>query len=254
MKISFICSLFNSRNWIQDYLFNITNVESFSSHELVLVHPESSKDLTLEREVSTFYLKKYPNIKYIITNTDPGIYGCWNLAIENSSGNYISNANTDDRKLNNFIKDFSSEIAANPDYDIFFADSLIATSEAELLLPNLCSYKYSMPPVTVETLIKYNPPHQAPVWKRSIHKKIGYFSDNYGYAGDHEFWLRCMESNFKFKKIDKVCGVYYFNPNGLSTSVQKQQFYSQNIKEKYSKTFNYNGEVHGKLEDIVTRI
>lgn len=250
MKISFIASIFKTKEWIQDYLQNMVNVEGFERHELVLVNP-NSPDSEIEDIIINEYTRKFQNIKYIKTNHELGLYETWNCAIKNSSGEYVSNANPDDRKLNNFILDFEKSILDNPEIDVLYADSLIAMDKSELIFPEMCRYKYDMPEISVGELMMYNPLHQAPVWKKSIHEKIGYFSDEYDYAGDHEIWLRCFQHSLKFKKIQKICNIYFFNVNGLSTDVSRKSTGPQRVREKYCNILNYNGPVHGKLEDII---
>ena len=59
------------------------------------------------------------------------------------------------------------------------------------------------------------------------------------------------------KKINEILNVYYFNPNGVSTSSDRA---SERIKEeqenktRYAKMFDYVGEVNGKIEDIIYKI
>ena len=36
-------------------------------------------------------------------------------------------------------------------------------------------------------------------------------------------WLRAVAKGALFKKIDGICGLYYRNPKGLSTHVDKQK-------------------------------
>ena len=36
-------------------------------------------------------------------------------------------------------------------------------------------------------------------------------------------WLRAVSMGSRFKKINQVLGLYYYNPSGLSTSDEKQQ-------------------------------
>jgi hypothetical protein len=49
------------------------------------------------------------------------------------------------------------------------------------------------------------------------------FDESYRYAGDWEFWLRCVRSGSSFMRSKEVLGCYYFNPNGLSTSVSNEE-------------------------------
>ncbi len=48
----------------------------------------------------------------------------------------------------------------------------------------------------------------------------GLFDESLKYAGDWDMWLRCVRSGSKFKKINEVLGLYYYNPEGLSTRAE----------------------------------
>ena len=67
-----------------------------------------------------------------------------------------------------------------------------------------------------------------PLWKREIHEKYGMFNENYKMAGDWEMWLRAVKNGCTFIRIDEPLGLYYFNPNGLSTNTE-----SSRAKERY---------------------
>ena len=51
-----------------------------------------------------------------------------------------------------------------------------------------------------------------------MHDKAGYFDESFRYAGDHEMWLRAVREGSEFKRVPGVHGLYYMNPEGLSTS------------------------------------
>jgi hypothetical protein len=75
-----------------------------------------------------------------------------------------------------------------------------------------------------------NLPHNHPVWRRSVHNECGMFdSENYISGSDYDFWLRaCIKFNRKFILIPEVLGIYYKNPEGMST---KEVNLDRNIKE-----------------------
>ena len=50
-----------------------------------------------------------------------------------------------------------------------------------------------------------------------LHEKYGYFDTQWPTAADHEFWLRCHRNGAIFHKIYEILGLYYYNPEGLST-------------------------------------
>ena len=95
-KISIITSLYKGGAYIKGFLEDIVNQTIFEEKcELIIVDansPDNEKDIILE------YQKKYPNIVYSRLDKDPGIYACWNTAIEMSRGQFLTNANVDDRK------------------------------------------------------------------------------------------------------------------------------------------------------------
>ena len=72
------------------------------------------------------------------------------------------------------------------------------------------------------TLLQYNFPHNAPMWRRSLHQKIGYFDTQYKSAGDYEFWLRAAFEEHSFMKIDDIVTVYYNNPGGICTNLKSE--------------------------------
>jgi len=67
------------------------------------------------------------------------------------------------------------------------------------------------------------------MFKKEMLKKSGNFDEKLIYANDWELWLRCVRNGSKFKKINSIIGLYYFNPNGKSTSVKNTQ---EKLKEE----------------------
>ena len=78
-------------------------------------------------------------------------------------------------------------------------------------------FKSSLPLVTPNNLLAYNSPHNAPMWRKRLHSELGPFDTTLKSAGDHEFWLRCLQAGKVFYKINTPHVVYYLNPDGIST-------------------------------------
>ena len=68
-----------------------------------------------------------------------------------------------------------------------------------------------------------------PVWRATIHKNNEYFDETYKSAGDWEMWLRAVKNGSVFSKLNGVYGLYYMNPQGLSTNfeTQREKFYEE---------------------------
>ena len=68
-----------------------------------------------------------------------------------------------------------------------------------------------------------NLPHNDPIWRRDLHEKFGFFREDTITVADHEFWLRCATRGSKFAKMNDIMGVYYRNPDGISTRGNNQE-------------------------------
>jgi len=217
IKLSIFCSIFKGSRFIEHYLRDITKQTIFNECELILIDANSPEG---EGLVISEYLGKYKNIKYIRLNKDPGLYACWNIAINESSGQLLNNANLDDSKRIDALEVQSNYLDRNPGIDLVYADSLISNSincDYNTALLN-SEYRYNFPDFSIGSLIDCNPPHQSPVYRRKLHDEFGYFDENYKSASDSEFWLRCASGGANMSKVDEVLGVYYDNPRGVSTN------------------------------------
>tara|TARA_R100000664_G_scaffold26904_1_gene37295 strand:- start:226 stop:474 length:249 start_codon:yes stop_codon:yes gene_type:complete len=79
-----------------------------------------------------------------------------------------------------------------------------------------------------------------PLWKKDLHRKNGLFDSSYTSAGDLDFWLRCVKNGSEFKRLPEILGLYYYNPQGLSTSSSnsiKKSNEEKKVFEKYKEIF-----------------
>ena len=237
-KVSILTSVYNGDEFIRPFLEDITRQTIFEEKcELVLINANSPGN---EEEVIKEYLEKYPNnIIYEKLDEDPGIYGTWNKAIELSSGEYVTNANLDDRKAPNSIEAHAKTLFTNQDVDLVYADSFITNSPNETFEENTSQgRRYNFEQFSKEAMLRGNQPHNNPMWRKSLHDKNGLFESDYKSAGDWEFFLRCAFAGSKYKKLDQPLGLYFFNPKGISTNFENfewKQKEEQEIHQKYKK-------------------
>jgi glycosyltransferase involved in cell wall biosynthesis len=217
-KISIITSVYDGDDFIRPFLEDITSQTIFEDKcELILINANSPGN---EEEVIQEYLDKYPNnIVYKHLEEDPGIYGVWNMGVEMATGEYLTNANLDDRKAINSLERHAVELFANDDVDLVYADMLLTENPNETFDSNTSQgRRYNFAKFSVENLKMSNMPHASPMWRKSYHDKYGLFDTSYQSAGDWEMWLRGATQGSKFKKINTLLGLYYFNPKGISTN------------------------------------
>ena len=254
-KISFITSVFKGEEFIEGFMEDITSQTIFKEKcELVLVNCNSPEN---EEETILKYQRLYPdNIKYIKLDHDSGIYGAWNLAIKECTGEFISNANLDDRHALDFAEKFGKLLVLDSEIDCVYAENLITTKAHETFNKNSSNGQvYPVEEFSLEAMLRGNPPHCMPMWRKSMHDKNGMFEDKYKSAGDWEFWLRCAFSGCKYLKYTtEPLGLYYFNPKGISTNQENNSWKKQEEKEVFFKYKKLNQERKQSIiqqEDII---
>ena len=250
-SMSIFCSLYKGEKYIQHYLHDITRQSIFHECELIIVNAASPED---EKKYIVEFQEKYSNIKHIELSEDPGLYACWNIAAKEATGEYLNNANVDDRKHPEALERQVKFLRQHKDLDLVYTDSLITRTPNQIFETCFSEERYNFPEFSIEDLIVYNMPHQSPVYRSTLHEKHGFFKEDYRSAADGEFWLRCATNGAKMGKLNEVLGLYYFNPDGVSTSQANQQWRQREegeVKRKYSQLNNYNGPLYGKLPDII---
>ena len=235
-KISIITSVYKGDRFIRPFLEDITRQTIFSKCELILINAASPGN---EESVIKEYMKKYDNIVYKKLDKDPGIYGVWNLGVELSSGEYITNANLDDRKAPHALERHAAELYLNEDIDLVYADMFITDGANERWEdPATPRRRYDFAEFSFENLKISNMPHASPMWKKRLHDKYGLFDAKYRSAGDWEMWLRAASQGSQFKKIGGILGLYYFNPEGISTNPDNFAWKHKEEREIYNKYQN----------------
>lgn len=245
--VSFFATAYKQKQFLRGYFENLLSINGFDKCELVLVKPKTidEEENEIYREYS--YVK---NFKIIETKYDLGLYQSWNLAIKNCKADILSNANTDDRRLPDCLD--SNLNILNNGADLVYSDCYIAETTEQLEYPFLCGRRSVLPEFSIENMIKYCLPGHAPFWKKKLMDDRGFRGD-FESAGDLDFWLRSIRNGAKFKKLNKLTSVYYYNPKGQSTdpvkNVKKSAIEAE-IKRQYAKVFFYSGPTGGKIEDI----
>jgi len=240
-KISLITSVYKAGEHIEQLMEDVVRQTIFKEKcEWVILNANEEGDK--EEEIILKYLEKYPNnIVYKRLAEDKGVYDTWNQAIEMCTGEYITNVNCDDRRSPDALEVQAKHLFADDDIDLVYSDSFIvdtANTQWENMPSN--GKRYNFENFSKEALLRANMPHNNPMWRKSLHDKNGMFETKYRAASDWEFWLRCAFAGSKFKKINNILGIYYFNPEGVSTnkkteaSKRKEEF---EIFKKYQKIF-----------------
>ncbi len=228
-KVSIITSVYKADLFIDQLLENVVSQTCFDRCEWIIIQPKGDGFSKQVDESIKIYQEKYSNILYSYLETDPYVYAVWNNAIIESSGDFITNWNCDDRRYPNSLQKQIDFFEENPNIDLIYNDQF--WHREPNWIPWDKRYKDIEPYPIVHTInytnqkkpkysrlaMRENLPHNDPIWRSSLHKKNGYFREDTITVADHEFWLRCIKNGATFEKIESVIGIYYYNENGIST-------------------------------------
>jgi hypothetical protein len=250
-KVSIITSLYKGSKFIEHFIQDITKQTIFNECELIIIDANSPEN---EHEIIKKYIDNYNNIKYIKLDKRLNVHETLNKGIELSKGQYITIANVDDRRTIDCLEVLRKHLFNNKHIDLVYGDCLI-TDVPNQNVENCTSkdlYEHSILEFSKENMIKCLP-GPIPMWKREMSIKNGKFNELLHFVGDWEFWLRCVQNGSLFKKVNKLVGSYYYNPEGLSTDKKNienklkeerkifldyKNIIGYNNFEKYRKYFN----------------
>ncbi|TCT30435.1 glycosyltransferase [Martelella mediterranea] len=214
-RVSAIASMYKGKKYLETFLENIVSQSIFDQSELIIVDACSPEG---EEELISRYMKIYPNIVYKRFDYRIGIYDAWNYAAQIARGGYLTNTNLDDLRRQDSFEIQAAALDRHAFADVVYQDVYYSLdSRFDFESVSKCGFKSNLPIVTVNNMLEFNSPHNAPMWRKQLHDEIGYFDPSYRSAGDYEFWLRCLKGGKSFLKINTPHVVYYQNPDGIST-------------------------------------
>lgn len=202
--VSAIVSTYNSEKFIRGCLEDLEAQTIADRLEIIIVDSCSEQN---EQFVVQEFQKKYPNITYVRTEKRENLYASWNRAIRIARGRYITNANADDRHRRDAFAVLSAALEDNEDVDLVYADSYISTEPNETFEENAKTRLFRCPAFFAPAaLLDYQFGPQ-PMWRKSLHERIGFFNEHYRAVGDYDFNIR-VAAEAKALHIPEVLGLY----------------------------------------------
>jgi GT2 family glycosyltransferase len=213
-RVSIITSVYDGDQWMKRFLENIVQQSIFDQCELLLINANSPGN---EEEIIREYMSRYQNIRYIELEYDPGVYGVWNLGARMAHGDLLTNANLDDLRNPECLAMHVAYMDVHPEIFLIYSEFYLSYDAKGGWENSHIEYR-----IAQEEFSKYNIrrclPGPQPMWRKSVHQKVGYFDETYLYSGDWEFWNRIARADVGVAKAPGISGIYYYNPDGLSTN------------------------------------
>jgi glycosyltransferase involved in cell wall biosynthesis/Tfp pilus assembly protein PilF len=214
--VTALVSTFNSERFIRGCLEDLEAQTIAKQIEIIVIDSCSQQN---ERAVVEEFQKRFSNIVYVRTRKREKLYAAWNRGIRMARGNYITNTNTDDRRLPEALETEARALDSFPTAGMVYADIWGTTVENDRLSPGNADryhiYRYSeFTLLNGLTGSNFSP---QPMWRKSCHDLVGYFDERYVIAGDYEFFYRLARRSGAVH-IAAPLGLYLENPSGIEKS------------------------------------
>jgi glycosyltransferase involved in cell wall biosynthesis len=209
IRVSAIVSTYNSERFIRGCLEDLVNQTLYQKGGLEIIVIDSGSEQN-ERSVVEEYQKQYKNIVYTRTERET-VYAAWNRGIKLATGEYITNANADDRHRNDALEKMASLLDQNPAIGLVYADVVITSTENETFGNHTPAGAYRWLDYSKELLTLGCFIGPQPMWRKSLHDRFGYFDESFTSSGDWEFWLRISKGTQMFH-IPEFLGLYFYSP------------------------------------------
>ena len=207
--------------------------------EIIVIDAASPQN---DRAVVERFQQDYPNIRYHRTPERIGIYAAWNLAVKMARGEYLISCSTNDRLREDACEILSRTLDDQPEIALAYGNSFLTKAPHQTFAnAELCSL-YVWPEYRYEALLDRSMVGPHPMWRRSVHEKVGCFDESLVALGDQDFWIRLGEQH-KLLALPDFTGLYLVSEDSLTgnsdlTRVEEERVHAHwGWRYRYGKWF-----------------
>ena len=255
--VSAIVSTYDSERFIKGKIEDLLAQTIVKELEIIIVNSGSKQN---EDVIIQEYLKLHDNIKYIYTDQRETVYKAWNRGIKISAGEFITNANTDDRLKKDAYEVLLNTLKRDDDVGLVYADQYLSNVENQKFDEAKKNKLIKFPDYSHLRQLERCLVGSQPMWRASLHFKDNlWFNENYEVSGDHEFELQISEK-YKILHLPVPLGVFYKSPsktNKETENMQRTRFEVEQVTtlnlQKYleSKSENELVDLRNKFKTII---
>lgn len=232
MKVSAIVSLYKAREFVEACLTDLVSQTLYRSGGLEIIVVDSASP-DGEASIVQEFQGRFDNIVYVRTDERERLYQAWNRGISQARGEYITNANADDRHHPECLEILARALDVNPRVQLAYADVFESRTPNETFNTNSKNVRYLYKEYFApEALLHYQFGCQ-PVWRRDVHERVGLFSESMKAAGDWEFNLRFALSGEHAVHIPIPLGVFLARDTSISNQDDSSVREQQELRERF---------------------
>ena len=215
--VGVIVSLYRSEAFLPFFLKSLKRQTIFSESQIYVGAVQPSD---FELELLNQFSSENSNVNLEVFDYRAGIYEVWNHGVKQTSSQFLTNMNVDDLRRDDSLELQAQFLKNHASIDVAYQDVYLSfEANAEWALIEGVGLSTSLPHVSLPMMnLGFNPPHNAPMWRRRVHDEVGLFNETFRSAGDFDLWVRAFINGSKFLKMGEIHASYYFNPEGISTT------------------------------------
>ncbi|MCP9296734.1 MAG: glycosyltransferase [Planktothrix agardhii LY1] len=252
IKVSAIVSTYNSEKFIRGRLENLVEQTLYTQGQLEIIVIDSNSEQN-ERSIVREFQNKYPYIIYERTPDRETVYAAWNRGIKMCHGEYVINANTDDRFAKDTLELMAKELESSPGLSAVYGDWMVTQIENDTFDCDKQKFTFLYPEFSPPMFLYYQITSHAALVKKSIFDKIGYYNETLKVFGDRELMLRFSVSGLTAKHISHIVGLYLENPTSLERSATDTELEFSSLREQYilpnnlARLFGYSSNIPNSI-------
>ena len=215
--VGVIVSLYRCEAFLPFFLESLKRQTIFSESQIYVGAVQPSD---FELDLLNHFSSENRNVSLEVFDYRAGIYEVWNHGVKQTSSQFLTNMNVDDLRRDDSLELQARFMKTHESIDVAYQDVYLSfEANAEWALIEGVGLSTSLPHVSLPMMnLGFNPPHNAPMWRRRVHDEIGLFDETFRSAGDFDLWVRAFINGSKFLKMGEIHASYYFNPEGISTT------------------------------------
>jgi len=203
IKCTIITSIFRAESFLETFLNELLNFQELEDVEFLLLHilPGVHEKAILNKTLDD----RFSKTQYIEITEHEGLYATWNRGIRLARGKYIGIWNVDDIRSVTGLLGQIKLLDENKNMALIYGDFY----HTDIQLKD-CSKPYSVASHNTKPQRFLEECHLTcfPMWRKEIHKQIGFFDEQFKIAGDFDFQIR-VAKKFRLGKIPENLGWYY---------------------------------------------
>ena len=209
--ITVLTSLYRCEKYLTGYFKHLSEISNLEDVEILLLHNEPTNK---ELEVIEFCMPEFgEHLRHIVIEKRESYYESLNRGVDLAKGKYIAIWNVDDIRMPDSLKRQAQTLDQYPEVGLTYGDIITISDYGK----NEGEFNYH--PEYEEKPKEFLRSYFGgcfPMWRKSIHERVGYFDEQMLSGGDFDFWVRVLHI-YRLKKTKGILGYFLSEGKGLST-------------------------------------